>query len=100
MSRPMTEYFQSIYRDHVWGGQSRSGPGSDPQTTRPFRDFLDCFLVDHRVLSVVDIGCGDWTSTRLVHWHGADYLGLDVVPELVDANNARFGRPGVRFDPI
>ena len=82
MSRPMTECFQTIYRERVWTGLSlsRSGPGSDLEATRPFRDFLDHFLRDHRVQSVVDIGCGDWTSTRLVEWHGADYLGLDVVP--------------------
>ena len=100
MSRPMTEYFQTIYRERVWAGQSqsRSGPGSDLEATGPFRAFLDRFLRNHELQSVVDVGCGDWTSTRLVDWHGADYLGLDVVPELIDANRTQFGRPGVRFD--
>jgi len=102
MSRPMTEYFQTIYREHVWAGQSqsRSGPGSDLEATGPFRAFLDRFLRNHELQSVVDVGCGDWTSTRLVDWHGADYLGLDVVPELINVNRMQYGRPGVRFDLI
>jgi len=100
MARPMTEYFQTIYSEHIWAGQSRSGPGSDLEATRPFRAFLYRFLQNHEVQSVVDIGCGDWTSTRLVDWQGADYLGLDLVPELIDANRTQFGRPGVRFDLI
>jgi SAM-dependent methyltransferase len=96
----MTEVFQTIFRDHFWAGQSRSGPGSDVGATRPYRAFLERFLRDHWVRSVVDVGCGDWTSTRLLDWQGADYLGLDVVPELIEANRAQYGCPGVRFDLI
>jgi hypothetical protein len=36
-----TEVFTRIYNDHLWGGVSRSGPGSDP---RLLRSYLDCVL--------------------------------------------------------
>jgi SAM-dependent methyltransferase len=99
MTATTTEAFRSIYRNSTWAfGQSKSGPGSDPKPTRRFRRFLAGFLRQRDVRSVVDLGCGDWTSTRLIDWSGIDYLGLDVVPEVVQANRQRHARPGIRFD--
>jgi SAM-dependent methyltransferase len=89
--------FQSIYRDHSWGGASKSGPGSDPELTRRYRYFLGGFLRARNVRRVVDLGCGDWASSRLIDWSGIDYLGLDVVPEIIEQNQRKFARPGIRF---
>jgi SAM-dependent methyltransferase len=49
------------------------------------------------VQTVVDAGCGDWQFSRLVDWHAVRYIGLDVVPEVVDANRAAYGTPGIEF---
>jgi len=89
--------FQAAYRDHVWLGDSRSGPGSDEASTRSYREVLNAVLRDRNVRSVVDLGCGDWASTRLIDWNGASYLGIDIVPEVVAANQERYGAPGVAF---
>jgi SAM-dependent methyltransferase len=89
--------FEGIYSGHAWGGTSRSGPGSDPSATRKFRLFLEQFLRSRNVKNVVDLGCGDWASTRLINWSGVDYLGVDIVPDVVERNRSEFGRPGVRF---
>jgi SAM-dependent methyltransferase len=99
MTAVTTEAFRSIYRNNTWAmGQSKSGPGSDPGPTRSYRRFLKRFLRQREVRSVVDLGCGDWTSTRLIDWSDIDYLGLDVVPEVIQGNCRQYGRPGVRFD--
>ena len=92
--------FRSVYRDHAWKGRSRSGPGSDAAASQPFRAFLEDLIRRHRVGSVLDVGCGDWTSTRLVDWGGVDYMGIDIVPEVIEANRRRYGRAGVRFDAV
>jgi SAM-dependent methyltransferase len=92
-----TEAFRTIYCTHAWPGQSKSGAGSDPGLTRRYRRFLADFFRRRGIRSVVDLGCGDWTSTRLIDWSGIDYLGLDVVPEAVEDNRERYGRPGIRF---
>jgi SAM-dependent methyltransferase len=49
------------------------------------------------IRSVVDTGCGDWQSSRLVDWSGKRYVGVDIVPEVVAANRASFGRDDVDF---
>ncbi len=94
----VTEAFRTIYERHSWGGISKSGPGSDPTSTAQYRRVLARFLREHNIRSVVDLGCGDWASSRLIDWSGIDYLGLDAVPEVVERNQRAFGRPGIRFE--
>jgi SAM-dependent methyltransferase len=90
--------FREIYNDHLWAGQSRSGSGSDPAETAQYRAFLSQFMAENAVRSVVDLGCGDWTSTKLVDWTAIDYRGIDIVPELIAANRAAFGSDHIHFD--
>jgi SAM-dependent methyltransferase len=89
------EAFENVYRDGRWG--FGSGHGSLPRTTAPYRRFLEEFLVANRVTRVLDYGCGDWQFSRLIDWHGASYIGLDIVPAVIDRDRERYGRPGVEF---
>jgi len=92
--------FGNIYRQHSWKGDSKSGPGSDPSRTVDYRAALQHFMRTHEVESVVDLGCGDWASSQLIDWSGIDYLGLDVVPGIIEANRRKFGASGIRFETI
>jgi SAM-dependent methyltransferase len=96
MGEPSTAVFQQIYRENTWG--YGSGHGSMPRMTKTYRAYLEGFIAANAITSVIDVGCGDWQSSRLIDWQGADYLGLDVVPELVERNQREFGAPGVRFE--
>jgi len=87
--------FGDIYRNSWWG--KGSGPGSAPDYTSGYRQALDGFLRANDIKSVIDIGCGDWQFSRLIDWHGADYVGFDVVPALIEENNRRFAQANVRF---
>lgn len=88
--------FSAIYTEDVW--KQASGPGSSEAATQDYRRILAQVLRQLRVKSVADLGCGDWRGTRLIDWTGIDYLGLDVVPSLIDANRRLYARPGVRFE--
>ncbi|CAE7790944.1 unnamed protein product, partial [Symbiodinium sp. KB8] len=84
--------FSRIYAREEWGADARSGLGSREETTREFRVFLESFLRDHSVRSVVDAGCGHWPSgyQRFMNWQGVHYTGIDVVPYVVAENAAYF----------
>jgi len=97
-ARNRSHLFAEIYNHHLWAGQSRSGSGSDPAQTAEYRALLARFIAENGVRSVVDLGCGDWASTRLVDWSGINYRGIDIVPELVAANRAAFGSDQIRFE--
>jgi SAM-dependent methyltransferase len=92
--------FGKIYEQHSWKGDSKSGPGSDQSRTVQYRAALQHFMRAHQVKSVVDLGCGDWASSRLIDWSGIDYLGIDVVPDVIEANRRKFGAAGIRFETI
>lgn len=89
--------FRKIYNSHSWGSTSRSGPGSEPQRLQSYMAILVDFLKTHQIQSVVDIGCGDWAFSRLIDWSGIDYTGIDIVPELAERNNERYGNDHIRF---
>lgn len=90
------EAFSRIYTTNEWDGGS--GQGSRPHATEAYRAVLDEAIGAADVGSVVDVGCGDWEFSQLVDWSKISYLGLDVVPEVVAANRARFGGNRTRFE--
>lgn len=86
--------FRAIYRDNLWkDGESRSGPGSR-RDSACVRDTLDALGIARRITgfrSLADLPCGDcnWIGDYLRCHPGIDYVGYDIVPELVAANRAR-----------
>jgi SAM-dependent methyltransferase len=88
--------FEHIYRNDLWHGGS--GPGSLPSVNRPYIRFLQSFLRHNQIETVVDLGCGDWQFSRRVDWGKARYLGLDVVPHVLEANRRRYGGAAVEFN--
>eukprot|EP00927_Polykrikos_kofoidii_P062168 TRINITY_DN56990_c0_g1_i1.p1 TRINITY_DN56990_c0_g1~~TRINITY_DN56990_c0_g1_i1.p1 ORF type:complete len:325 (-),score=56.17 TRINITY_DN56990_c0_g1_i1:159-1133(-) len=80
--------FTRIYEREEWGVEARSGFGSREDTTRELRSFLECFLRERRIHSIVDAGCGHWPTgyQRFMNWHGVHYTGVDVVPFVVEEN--------------
>jgi SAM-dependent methyltransferase len=81
--------FETIYNRNIWGGGS--GAGSNPQIARDYMNFLQAFLANNNIRSVVDIGCGDWQFSQFINFGNASYLGIDVVPSVIAANQQRFG---------
>ncbi|TWT67713.1 hypothetical protein Pla123a_42690 [Posidoniimonas polymericola] len=97
MGQTAEQAFSMIYSSHAWGSESRSGPGSVPKATAEYHAWLAEFAESRSVGSVVDVGCGDWTATQNLGWDNVDYTGVDVVPDLVDDLNTRFGNERRRF---
>ena len=94
----MKQEFERIYAHNSW--RHGSGEGSLPIHTRGYISFLQRFLRDHRISSIVDFGCGDWQFSRLIDWGGADYCGYDIVGSVISANIRRFRNSRVSFYEI
>ncbi len=83
-----------------------SGHSWDPERYLTYADergrpFLDLLSRIHSIdpLRVVDLGCGPGNLTRILpeRWPGADVLGLDSSPEMIDKARAEH-IAGVRFE--
>jgi SAM-dependent methyltransferase len=92
-----SERFREFYLKGTWGGtESASGPGSSMEETRVLRGALPGIFDELSVRSLLDVPCGDFHWMQHVDLSGIDYIGGDVVPEMVAAN-AHLAGPNVSF---
>lgn len=100
MSFLREKVFKEIYDRNSWGGKSRSGPGSDTQNTHNYIRFVNEWLAKHpECESIVELGCGDWATTRLINLSTKHtYLGMDIVNGVVKANKELFLTESIRFE--
>jgi len=92
--------FRKIYRTNRWGSaESVSGPGAELRQTRKVRQAIARVLMQHGIRTAVDAGCGDFNWMR--HVRGVNeldwYEGLDIVPDLIEHNQRRYGNGRIRF---
>jgi len=97
----MEKVFTDIYDKKRWGthidGRGSSGPGSRVAVVKPYVDFLNNFFALNHIVSVVDIGCGDWQFSKHMDWSGKTYLGVDVVKSVIDYNQSEYTTNTVKF---
>jgi 2-polyprenyl-3-methyl-5-hydroxy-6-metoxy-1,4-benzoquinol methylase len=93
--------FTEIYRERVWGkndaGVGTSGSGSTLTATAQYRSYLQAFLKEHKIKSVVDAGCGDWEFSKAMDWTGVDYKGYDIVESVVAKDKQTYEKPNIHF---
>ncbi len=91
--------FTKIYRDKVWGEscESASGSGSTLDATTQIREQLPALLDRLAAITFLDIPCGDFHWMQHVDLRNVRYFGADVVKELVNTNQSRFGSEFRRF---
>ncbi len=93
--------FTNIYKNASWGtneiGEGCSGFGSRIENGKEYISFLQSFLTEQAISSVVDVGCGDWGLSKHVHWNGIDYQGYDVVREVIEKNRRLYASQHIHF---
>ena len=97
----VAETFQNIYRAKAWGdngGPFCSGSGSRGPVSQQYCAFIVKFIRDHRIQSIVDLGCGDFAiGKQIVEASGVRYTGVDIVPELIEHHKSTVRDPRASF---
>ncbi len=76
-----------------------SGIGSRGQLAHYKAEFVNDFIRDHAIGSLIDLGCGDGHIAAMLQVER--YLGLDIVPSSIGLCRSQFGnRPDMTFTPI
>jgi len=90
MNSLIQDVFTEIYERNVWGNRPVSGPGSSLLSTRVIRESIPILLEKYKIKSILDIPCGDMTWMQFVDLEGIDYIGADIVEELIYINCKKF----------
>ena len=93
---------QQIYEKHLWGGTKHdfySGIGSHNKSlVDPYIDVLRSFLTSFsQPIRVCDLGCGDFNVGRQLHDLTSQYIGVDIVNELITRNKLEYAFQGLDF---
>lgn len=96
----LADRFAGIYERGIWtegrNDVPGSGAGSTLDATTSLRARLPGLLGELGAMSLLDVGCGD------LHWMSklelpCPYLGIDIVPAVIERNIAEFGNANRRF---
>jgi len=87
------QVFARFYHEGSWESEeSRSGRGSTLAATANIRAVLPQLVKQRDIRVLLDIPCGDLNWMRKMELDLDLYIGADIVPEIVESNNARFGK--------
>lgn len=88
----MKERFTYVYDNNVWGG---SGGGSNPQFLGPYFNWLNKFIKEKKIKTVLDYGCGLSGSGQLLN--GVMYYGYDIVDSVVKDCQLKYSSPTRKY---
>lgn len=77
--------------------ESVSGVGSFQRATVEIVRWLPRVFRKYSIESVLDCPCGDFNWMKNVNLSSVNYLGLDIVQEIVDNNNRLYSKANIRF---
>ena len=78
------EVFDKIYSQSYWG--NGSGGGSSLEAAKPYKKFLENFINEFNISSIVDLGCGDWQFSQFINFGEVKYLGIDAAKTIINSN--------------
>lgn len=96
------ETFSRIYATEAWGADEQqgfsSGIGSRGAIAEQYCSWLIAFIRERGFRSVADLGCGDfYVGSRIAEETGIEYVGVDIVPDVIEHHGRAFARKGVSF---
>ena len=95
--KSMVKKFTEIYQNNAWSDpESVSGGGSNLQSTTTIREVLPGIFDEFNIRTILDIPCGDFFWQKEMDLSRFDYIGIDIVPQIIEANH-KYATPGIRF---
>lgn len=93
------DIFTKIYILNYWDNkESASGSGSTLRYTEKLRSELPKLLSKFSIKSILDAPCGDFNwFQHVLKAYPLDYVGADIVGELVRVNNEKFRNQTTKF---
>jgi hypothetical protein len=92
------EVFTEIYSQNGFGGdESVSGLGSSISQTQIVIAELPKLFIEFNVETVLDIPCGDFHWMKNVDLSKVNYIGADIVTDLISKNTLKYEQDNIKF---
>lgn len=96
MNKELERTFTTIYSTRAWHSkESISGNGSELIQTKQLIEELPVLFKKYNIQSILDIPCGDYNWMQHVDKTNINYIGADIVEELISLNTEKY--PDVNF---
>lgn len=93
--------FTNVYQKNLFkGNESRSGEGSNMIQTAIIRREIPLLIKKLKINFLIDAPCGDYFWMREVELPVERYLGVEIVKELVERNQNKFGNKQILFTEL
>jgi len=93
----LAQRFERIHETNLWGADtSVSGVGSELDATSAIRERLPGLLKELGVRSMLDAPCGDYRWMASLKLDLDRYVGMDIVPSIIEALQQRYRDDGHR----
>ncbi|MBS0290028.1 MAG: glycosyltransferase [Proteobacteria bacterium] len=90
--------FTAVYEHNIFNGRvSRSGEGSDLVQTQVIRNEIPKLLEELQIKIFLDAPCGDCYWMQYAHLNVQNYIGVDIVDDLIQKNTKSYGKDSVTF---
>jgi hypothetical protein len=97
-ARSAEDIFAEIYDTNAWrSSESKSGLGSTLAATTEIRAALPNLLTDLGIRVLIDAPCGDFNWMQHVDLPVDEYIGGDIVSQMIDHLNAEYANENRSF---
>ncbi len=94
MDSSTQKIFEDVYKNNMWGG---SGDGSKLEYNKPFLNFLQKYVKDNNIKTILELGCGDFNLMKHFNFDGLKYFGADIAESIIAKNNKNYRKPNIKF---
>ncbi|MBS3992345.1 MAG: class I SAM-dependent methyltransferase [Bacteroidetes bacterium] len=97
-NKNLKETFSYIYKKNHWAGkESISGKGSDLTQTATIIKEIPKVLNKYSIKTFLDVPCGDFNWAQYIKLGSCNYIGGDIVDELISKNKSLFKHENITF---
>jgi len=98
IGRSPKNVFSTMYAKGLWGGrESQSGTGSGLEQTKQVREQLPLLINELNIKRMLDAPCGDFHWMKEVELALDEYVGADIVEEVIADNAKKYADRARRF---
>jgi energy-converting hydrogenase A subunit M len=92
----------NFYKDKIesMGLDSYCGRGSCTDTTEDIVENLPIIIEKFKIKSIIDSPCGDWNWMKRINIEDIDYIGLDIIDDVLEMNRSKYGNDKVKFKSV